>query len=157
MRSRLAFLSSGLTKATLSLSGKIPDVSDLFIISVSIVITDGRVSFSSMVGMGSKSQLLLGEVLIIFSTSSCDSGWKQSIEGGSWSLTSGTWGGLVMRSLSSDLIFDILDVKKMLKLSAYSLSECPGGSGRLVFHPKSELQIVNIFLEFGLASCRVFL
>ena len=74
MRSRLAFLSSALTKFTLSLSGKIPDVSDLFIISVSIVITDGRVSFSSMVGMGSKSQLLLGEVLIIFSTSSCDSG-----------------------------------------------------------------------------------
>ena len=28
MRSRLAFLSSGLTKATLSLSGKILDVSD---------------------------------------------------------------------------------------------------------------------------------
>ena len=62
MRSRLAFLSSGLTKATLSLSGKIPDVSDLFMISVNIVITDGRVSFSSMVGIGSKSQLLLGEV-----------------------------------------------------------------------------------------------
>ena len=74
MRSWLAFLSSGLTKATLSLSGKIPDVNDLFMISVSIVITDGRVSFSSMVGIGSMSQLLLGEVLIIFSTSSCNSG-----------------------------------------------------------------------------------
>ena len=65
MRLRLAFLSRGLTKATLSLSGKIPDVSDLFIILVSIVITDGRISFNSVVGMGSKSQLLLGEVLII--------------------------------------------------------------------------------------------
>ena len=74
MRSRLAFLSRGLTKATLRLSGKIPDISYLLIISVSIVITDERISFNSVVGMGSKSQLLLGEVLIIFSTSSCDSG-----------------------------------------------------------------------------------
>ena len=74
MRSWLAFLSSGLTKATISLSGKIPDVNDLFMISVSIVITDGRISFSSMVGIGSKSQLLLEEMLIIFSTSSCNSG-----------------------------------------------------------------------------------
>ena len=45
----------------------------------------------------------------------------------------------------------------MLKLSANSLSECPGGSGRLVFCPKSELQIVNIIFELDLASGRVFL
>ena len=74
MRLRLAFLRRGLTKATLSLSGKIPNVSDLLILLVSTVITDRRISFNSVVGMGSKSQLLLGEVLIIFSTSSCDSG-----------------------------------------------------------------------------------
>ena len=53
MRSRLAFSSRGLTKATLSLSGKIPDVSDLLIILVSIVITEGRIAFNSVVGMGS--------------------------------------------------------------------------------------------------------
>ena len=63
-------------------------------------------------------------------------------------MTLGASGGPILRSLSSDLTIDILDVKKMLKLSANSLSECPGGSGRLVFHPRSELQIVNIFLEF---------
>ena len=55
----MAFLSRGSTKATLRLSGKIPDVSDLLIISVSIVITDGRISFNSGVGMVSMSQLLL--------------------------------------------------------------------------------------------------
>ena len=81
----MAFLSRGLTKATLRLSGKIPDVSNLLTISVSIVITDGRISFNSVIGMGSMSQLLLGEMLIIFSTYSCDSGSKQSIQGGIWS------------------------------------------------------------------------
>ena len=66
----MAFLSRGLTKATLRLSGKISDVSDLLIISVSIVINDGRISFNSVVGMGSMAQLLLGEMLIMFSSSS---------------------------------------------------------------------------------------
>ena len=74
-----------------------------------------------------------------------------------WSLTSDASGGPILRSFNSDLILAILDVKKMLKHSATSLSECPGGSGRLVFHPRSELQIVNIFLELDLTSCRVFL
>ena len=58
------------------------------------------------------------------------------MEGGIWSLTSDTSGGPILRSFNSDLILDILDVKKMLKCSANSLLECPGGSGRLVFHPK---------------------
>ena len=97
IRSRLAFLSRGLTKATLRLPGKIPDVSDLLIISVSIMITDGRISFNSVVGMGSISQLLLHEVLMMFSTSSCDSGSKQSTQGGIWSLTSNSSGGPVLQ------------------------------------------------------------
>ena len=105
----------------------------------------------------SMSQLLLREVLIIFSTSSCDSGSKQSMQGGIWSLTSNSSGGPVLRSCNPDLILDILDIEKVLKHSANSLSDCPGGSGRLEFHPKSELQILNTFLEFSLASCRVFL
>ena len=149
----MAFLSRGLTKVTLRLAGKIPDVSDLLIIAVSIVTTDGRIFFNSVVGMISMSQLLLGEVLTIFSTSSCDSGSKQSIQGGIWSLTSNSSGGSVIRSSNPDLILDILDIKKVLKHSASSLSEHPGGSGRVVFHPKSELQVLNIFFEL----CGVFL
>ena len=43
IRSKLAFLSRGLTKASLRLSRKIPEINDLLIISVNIVITDGRI------------------------------------------------------------------------------------------------------------------
>ena len=76
IRSKLAVLSRGLTKASLRLSGKIPEINNLLIISVNIVITDGSISFNSVVSMGSMSQLSLGEVLMMFSTSSSDNGSK---------------------------------------------------------------------------------
>ena len=65
--------------------------------------------------MGSISQLLLGEVLMIFSTSSFDSGLKQSIQGGIWALTSNSSGGPVLGSSNPDLTFDLLHIKKALK------------------------------------------
>ena len=62
----MGFLRSGLTRALLKDSGKEPSLSDVLIISAIVLTIDGRICFSKLVGMGSRSQLLFGVDQIIF-------------------------------------------------------------------------------------------
>ena len=61
MRSKLAFFNSGLTKASLRSCGKTPVFKDSFRTEVNKGPIDGNTSFSIAVGIGSSSQLLLGD------------------------------------------------------------------------------------------------
>ena len=61
MSSKLAFFKSGLTRASFRSSGKTPACMDSFTIEVNKGATDGNTSLSIVVGIGSSSQLLLGE------------------------------------------------------------------------------------------------
>ena len=86
-----------------------------------------------VVGIGSSSQLLLGDLCIILATSWSERTKKLSIIGGLGvtkisALFTGTNWSLSM--LSSSCILEILDTKKSLKQLACSLPVKPGSRGR---------------------------
>ena len=95
---------------------------------------DGYASLSIVVGIGSSSQLLLGDCFMSFIMFSTDN-----------SLNCVKLGGLLMSSammvhgwmaLRLFLIFAIFVMKKLLILFACSSSVCPGGRGRSHFLPR---------------------
>ena len=103
-----------------------------------------------VVGIGSSSQLLFGDLCIILATSCSERTEKLSIIGGLGvtkigALFTGTNWSLFI--LSSSHILEILDTKKLLNWVACSLSVKPGGKQRSQFLPSKLSQILKISFE----------
>ena len=73
------FLSRDMTCAVLKMSGKTPEIKDKLTICVIGTNKTSKQDFNNSVGFGSRSHVLLGELIIIFLTSSAVPGSKQVI------------------------------------------------------------------------------
>ena len=120
-RTRLAFFRSYLTRASFKDSEKILSLIEMLMISSMISIVDVRVCLSKLVGIGSRSQLLLGVDRIIISSLERLIGWNSlncCIPGGAGiSIYCGRCWCFSVRLVQ---IFAILSMKKSLNLSASS-------------------------------------
>ena len=146
MRSKFTFFKRGLTSATFKSSRKVPVCKDLLTISLKRGAIFGRMSLRRVVGIGSASQVLLGDFLTITDTLSSESNLKLSMHGTTlWGKTRGgcSWTCLAVKE---SLILAIFVMKKLLKHSASSLSVKPGGRGRSWLLPSRLLHMAKIFL-----------
>ena len=118
--SRLGFLSNGLTIADLRSDGKIPSFRHALTISVITGASVGRISQRRLVGIGSRGHEVLADFLIIEIISERVVGRKESnLEdlGNNVSTGGHCKPGIVYSMLArSDRIFDIFDMKKLLKV-----------------------------------------
>ena len=62
----MGFLRSGLTRALLKDSEKMPSLSEVLIISAIVLTIDGKICFNRLIGIGLSSQFLFGVDRIIF-------------------------------------------------------------------------------------------
>ena len=144
MKSKLAFFSAGLTKASFRSCRKISVCMDSFTIEANNSAIDGNASLSIVVGIGLSSQLVLGDCFMSFISPTDNS------------LNCVKLGGLLLSSammvhgwmaLRFSLTFIILVINKLLNCPASSSLVCPGGRGRSCFLSRMPSHILKIFFK----------